>query len=181
MSKTKFRSRNKKKTYPIPIVNNDVFSIFTDGSCLDNNSEGGPGGLAYIGIYNGKEYSSSLGFYKTTNNRMELLATIKPLEELQEPTRVVIYTDSQYTINCVTLWHFAWRKRGWVNKEGNPVLNIDLIKRLLSLMSIHKVTFIKVKAHIGIKYNEIVDELAKLAANNPTEIDYGFIPKSKRE
>ena len=57
-------------------------TLYTDGSCIGNP---GPGGYAYILIYGDlkKEFS---GFEdNTTNNRMELTAVIKGLNQIKEP------------------------------------------------------------------------------------------------
>lgn len=152
-----------------------MFHIHTDGSCLLNVSTGGPGGIGCVVVHNGMELQRSLGFYKTTNNRMEMMAIVYMLEELQEPTEAIIYTDSQYTIDCVTKWFWGWRAKKWVTGTGKPVQNKDLILRIRALMDYHDIKFVKVKGHSGEYFNELCDKLAKAAAANPTEIDVGFL------
>lgn len=158
-----------------------MYVIYTDGSALDNNRKtgGGPGGIGYVVLFNGLEHQYSLGFFKTTNNRMEMMAIIHVLEEIQTPSEVEIRTDSQYTIDCVTKYYFGWVKRGWITSLGAPVQNQDLIKRIRGLMAYHDVKFTKVKGHSGDYYNELCDKLAKEGSANPTEVDVGFISSLK--
>ena len=70
--------------------------------------------------------------------------------------------------------------RGTVNmteKEiREAVKNKDLWQALIDASKFHKVTYVKVKAHNGDKYNERCDVLAKEAARNPELDDVGFVP-----
>lgn len=161
--------------------------IYTDGSCLDNNPSGGPGGLAWVASYGDLKAEKSRGFFKSTNNRMEIMAVIDALSQLQDPAIVKIYTDSQYTIDGATKWVWGWIKNGWKRQVRTQsgqmvqedVKNNDLFKRLHALTRFHKVEFIKVKAHSGVPDNERCDVLAKQAASKPNEIDEGFIPRPR--
>lgn len=157
--------------------------VYTDGSCLDNNPLGGPGGFAWVAAYGDIKVESSRGYFKTTNNRMEIMAVVDALSQLQERSVVKIYTDSQYTIDGATKWVWGWIKNGWKRKTQfggtEDVKNKDLFQRLHLLTRFHKVEFIKVKAHCGIPDNERCDVLAKAAAGNPTDVDEGFIPRHK--
>ncbi len=159
------------------------YHIYTDGSCLDNNPAGGPGGWAWVATFGDIKVEGSKGYFKSTNNRMEIMAVIEALSQLQEPSVVKIYTDSQYTIDGATKWVYGWIRKGWIRTTQfgvtEEVKNKDLFQRLHLLTRFHKVEFIKVKAHCGIPDNERCDVLAKQAARNPTDIDEGFIPKIK--
>lgn len=152
-----------------------MYHIHTDGSCLKNIPSGGPGGIGCVVVYNGLEIERSVGFYRTTNNRMEMMAIVMMLEELQQPTEVMIFTDSEYTINSVTKWVYGWMRNNWISSTGKPVQNKDLVIRIWNLMRYHDVRFTKVKGHSGEYFNELCDKLAKEAAKNPTMVDEGFI------
>ncbi len=156
---------------------------YSDGSCLGQNSgaDGGPGGWGFHAIFGDQIVEKSCGYFKTTNNRMEILAIISFLEEFQEPTKVTIRTDSQYTIDSVTKWIYGWIKNNWVTSQGQPVKNKDLFERLFKLVKFHTVTFEKVLAHSGIEGNERADELAKGAAGCPTLVDEGYVPPDPNE
>lgn len=155
---------------------------YTDGSCFEQNGgSGGNGAWAFHAIFGELIVEKSCGYFKTTNNRMEILAIISFLEEFQEPTKVTIRSDSQYTIDAVTKWIYGWIKNNWVTSQGQPVKNKDLFERLFKLVKFHTVKFEKVKAHSGIIGNERADELAKEAAGNPTLVDEGYIPPDPSE
>lgn len=160
------------------------YIVYTDGSALGNGaSDGAPGGWAFVASYGDMKSEASKGYFKTTNNRMEILAVIEALSQIQDPAVVKIHTDSQYTIDGATKWVWGWIKNGW-KRQPQPgvfedVKNADLFKRLHALTRFHKVEFIKVKAHSGIPDNERCDVLAKAAAAEPTEIDEGFVPSVK--
>lgn len=160
------------------------YHINTDGSRLGDPKEDGPGGWAAVIRYGDLVAEISQGFFMTTNNRMEILAVIMALEEIQEPSKITIYSDSQYTIDGATKWCYGWVKNGWrkrlPNGDFGEIKNVDLFKRLYALVRYHKVNFIKVKAHSGVPDNERCDTLAKAAARNPTEVDHGYIPKAQQ-
>ena len=81
--------------------------IFTDGSCLGNP---GAGGIGAVLRYKQHEKMLSKGYFKTTNNRMELRAVIEALNALKEPCLITLYSDSQYMKNGITKWIFNWKK-----------------------------------------------------------------------
>jgi len=141
-------------------------NIYTDGACKGNPGSGGYGAiLEYYSIQ--KEISA--GYFKTTNNRMELLAAITALEKLNESCRVTLFSDSKYLIDGMTKgWARKWQKNNWVKSDKKKALNIDLWERLLELDEAHDVTYVWVKGHNGHEYNERCDRLAVAAAENPT-------------
>ncbi len=76
-----------------------VVEIFLDGACQGNP---GPGGYAAILRFGGSEKEITGCHPQTTNNRMELMAAIKALEQLSRPCKVRIYTDSNYLVKGIT-------------------------------------------------------------------------------
>ena len=111
-------------------------------------------------MYGGKKKELSGGEQVTTNNRMELIAVIMALEALKETCAVELYTDSQYVANAVNLkWLDSWEKRGWTRK-GGEVKNPDLWKKLVPLLSEHRVNINWIKGHAENEYNGRCDELA---------------------
>lgn len=146
--------------------------IYTDGSCLGNP---GPGGYGAVLIYKQHRKELSDGFKHTTNNRMELLATIKALDSLTEKCVVELTTDSQYVKNGINQWIKNWRKNGWRTADKKPVKNADLWKQLDELVKKHTVNWHWVKGHSGHPENERCDTLARNAAEaNPSQEDTGF-------
>jgi ribonuclease HI len=134
-----------------------TISVYTDGSVSNN----GKGELARggIGVYYSKGNSLNVSepFFlrPITNQRAELYAIIKSIENLfyslnntftksimkndgqiENNVKVKIYSDSEYSINCVTKWIEKWKRKGWKTVQQKNVKNRDLIEWLYYL--IHK-------------------------------------------
>lgn len=154
----------------------DKVEIFTDGSCLGNP---GPGGYGALLRYKGHEKALSEGFFLTTNNRMELLAAIVALETLKRPCNIVLTTDSQYVRQGITQWVHNWKRRGWRKADKSPVVNVDLWQRLDAAITRHQIDWQWVKGHAGHPENERCDELARAAAESPSQDDTGYQPATE--
>ena len=98
-----------------------------------------------------------------TNNVAELTAVKRAIEEAIrfEVTSLLVLLDSQYVIKGLTEWSRGWIKRGWVNKDGQPVANAELWKALLAVLETFKAkgTFRCqwVKGHTGNLGNDLAD------------------------
>lgn len=146
--------------------------IYTDGSCLGNP---GPGGYGAVLKY--KEHSKELskGYQLTTNNRMEMLATIVALESLKEPCQVTLTTDSQYVRQGITQWIAKWKKNQWKTASKQPVKNVDLWQQLDVQSQRHNISWHWVKGHSGHPENERCDQLARTAAEGKNlAVDQGY-------
>ena len=142
----------------------DEVTIYTDGACSGNP---GPGGWGTILSARGVKKELSGGERSTTNNRMELTAVIRGLQALKRPCKVTVVTDSKYVADAVTLgWAKKWKAQGWMRNKKEKALNPDLWEELLTLLSIHEVTFSWVKGHAGHPENECCDEMAVAAYQN---------------
>ena len=133
-------------------------AIFTDGACSGNP---GPGGWGAILLYRGNRKELHGGEFETTNNRMELTAAIRALEALKKPSKVDLFTDSQYVRGGITEWLPAWRRNGWMTAAKKPVKNVDLWRELHRLSEVHDVDWHWLKGHAGHAENERADELAR--------------------
>ena len=131
-----------------------VYEVFTDGSSLNNGSKfklqfGG------IGVFfNRNEFSPICEPLtgKVTNNIAELKACIRAIEFLISQkdfnnNHIHIYTDSEYTINCILKWGRKWEQNGWINSKKQEISNKDLIVKLYNYNKKYKLKFIHVKAH----------------------------------
>lgn len=139
----------------------DKVDIFTDGGCSGNP---GPGGWAYVIVSDGNLMSySSGGEALTTNNKMELTAVIRAIEDtsVMGVSEMNISTDSQYVKNGITTWIFNWKKNGWKTSSKDPVKNRELWEQLDKLNAANNIRWIWVKGHAGIKYNEMCDSLVR--------------------
>ncbi len=138
--------------------------IYTDGACSGNP---GPGGWACV-VATPEGKIKELGGFKeaTTNNEMELIATIRALLHVKETKLAVhLYTDSTYVIRGITKWVWGWKRRGWKTAEGNEVANRELWENLSALVLARgkKEAAIEWKysrGHVGTPGNERCDEIA---------------------
>jgi ribonuclease HI len=84
--------------------------------------------------------SASAASEPLTNNRAELLAAIVALELLlaHDQTRlarpIVVVNDSQLVHRSITEWLPGWRRRQYKKRDGAPVANLDLVRRLDALV-----------------------------------------------
>jgi ribonuclease HI len=151
--------------------------VFTDGSCTSNGRKGAKAGFA-AWFPDHPSWSSAFRVpddQDQTNNRAELSAiqlAVKTLEDRGEiDCDLVIYSDSEYSINCLTSWLPGWMSRGWKTAAGKDVLHQDLIKDITARLSKFKShRFVHVKAHTGgsddlSKQNAVVDKMAQDVVN----------------
>ena len=139
-----------------------MIEIYTDGSCLTNP---GNGGWAAIINKDGEITKISGSEKNTTNNRMELLAPINALKNIDPDSQIEIYTDSQYVKLGITEWINKWLINNWQTSKKEDVKNKDLWIELYDLNKSLNVKWNWVKAHAGNPMNEEVDLLAKKTAN----------------
>jgi ribonuclease HI len=141
-------------------------TLVTDGACIGNP---GPGGWACILRYEVQQKEMFGAEQHTTNNRMEMRAVIEGLKTLQEPSHIIVTTDSQYVRNGITKWIAQWKRQNWQKKTRGAsgtleVLNRDLWEELDSLAGRHQVDWKWVRGHAGHADNVRCDHLALLAA-----------------
>jgi ribonuclease HI len=191
-AETKFKSETSNPVINCDKLKYDEYLIFTDGSAYNNGKKNK---IQYggIGIYindTQEKFSEKLDG-KITNNIAELKACIKAINIVSlkcgfdnksgkiNDKKIVIYTDSQYVINCITKWYKNWEKNDWKrynqkSKKLQAVKNRHLIEKLYILTNKYDTILRYVEAHkskpncsensIGfIKWygNNIADNLAK--------------------
>lgn len=164
-NRKKFKAAKKNKQQ---MMNSDNVFIWTDGAVYRNGS-GADGGFAFLVVH--KQVTEPFYGYLpsgATNNIAELTAILRGLEKVLEnglqEKHVIVKTDSQYSINCVTKWAKKWEANGWVTASGSPVKNVELIKEIVTAKSFFSnIEFHWVRGHSGIELNERADELASQA------------------
>lgn len=151
-------------------------NIYTDGAASGNP---GPGGYGVV-LESGKHYKElSQGYRRTTNNRMELLATIKALQALKtRGAEVHIYSDSKYVVDAVSKgWVFGWEKKNFAGKK-----NSDMWQEFLKQYRFHKPKLHWIKGHNNHPQNERCDRLAVEASKSAKlKIDSWFENQEKKE
>lgn len=139
---------------------NKKVDIYTDGACSGNP---GPGGWGVLIQLDDKNIELSGGDNETTNNRMELMAAIIALEEINKDYKINLYTDSNYVKDGITSWISNWKKNSWKTANKKDVKNKDLWIRLDSAIKGKDISWIWVKGHAGNAGNEQADHLARTA------------------
>jgi ribonuclease HI len=137
-----------------------IKSIYTDGACSGNPGPGGWGVVVYFENDTLRELGGAAA--ATTNNRMEMQAAIAALEFWRgfDLAPVMLYTDSEYVKKGITEWIKGWKKKGWKNSQGKPVLNQDLWEQL-DLLNLPQVNWQYVRGHSGNEGNERCDRIAR--------------------
>jgi len=144
--------------------------VYTDGSSRKN---GQVGAVAGVGVYFGegdeRNVSEPLEGLQQTNQRAELTAILRALQIVPKTQNLEIITDSNYSINCSTVWYKNWQKNGWTTSGKEPVLNKDLVVDIRKLIdqrdaagSTTEMTWIK--GHDNDPGNEAADKLAVAGA-----------------
>ena len=143
--------------------------LYSDGAAKGNPGPGGYGvHLEFYNtsnkVYKVKEYAQA--YPNTTNNKMELLGVIIGMENITTPSKVHVYTDSNYVVKAFNdKWIDSWIEHKWTGSNGKPVKNIEYWKRLLSAIKPHLVIWHWVKGHNGNELNERADFLASRSAD----------------
>ena len=145
-------------------------TLISDGACVGNPESRG---WAYILRHGKHSAERSGGDSDTTNNRMELIATIEGLKPLKEPCDVLLISDSQYLLNGIQSWRFKWRlNAGCEAKEGTGEASPKRrpLQELDALAEKHTIRGQWVKGHSGLLDNESIDELAQAQADQFTDL-----------
>jgi ribonuclease HI len=167
--------------------------VFTDGSCLNNGRPNAKAGYAAWFPENPSwsEAHRVPDNEPQTNNRGELSAIRLAAEILERrgclSDDIVIYSDSDYSINCLSKWLPGWIARGWKTADGKDVSNRDLIEDTTNrLARFRSHRFHHVAAHTGGKddlsrQNAVVDRMARgtvedLPPEAPAAVEDEVIP-----
>jgi ribonuclease HI len=148
----------------------DIVIIYTDGSSsvkkINDIRCGGIGIFSVGGINITKGYKNKT----VTNQRMELMACIEGIKATAKlSSNIHVKTDSMYTINCVTKWADQWKKNGWT-RNGKPICNLDLIKKLYNLTKKHNINYYHVRAHKKEPSDKQSEEWINWNGNNKADI-----------
>lgn len=101
---------------------------------------------------------------KTDCAEPELMAFIEGLEYAEDGD--VIYSDSDYCVKGFNLWLDGWKKKGWRRADKKQIKNRRLWQTVDALRADKYVEVKKVRAHSGVRGNEIADSLAVDAARS---------------
>ncbi len=141
---------------------------YTDGACKGNPGLGGWG--AYLVYTDGSTQELYAGEANTTNNRMEMTATIEAIKQAVQHSpnnKIELWTDSVYVRDGISKWMDGWKKKGWKTASKKPVKNQDLWQQIDALNQAHSVEWHWIKGHAGHEGNEKADELANQGVVDP--------------
>ncbi|KAI4790152.1 hypothetical protein KUCAC02_034805 [Chaenocephalus aceratus] len=130
----------------------DAVVVYTDGGCTRNGQKGAKAGIGKCGGSSGRKTNQPAGRDTTKENSIQ---------------KLVLYTDSMFTINGVTSWVKTWKLNGWRLKSGGPITNKDEFMKLDRLNAEVEVVWLHVPGHSGIRGNEEADRLSREGALKP--------------
>ena len=143
-----FIKENENYNQPLDELKADLF-VYTDGSCINNGYENAKGGIGiYFGENDSRNVSRKLEIEKITNNIAELTAiydTYKIIEkDIKEGKKIIIITDSSYSITCLTSYGKKNEKDNW----SKDIKNKDLVRKTYELYKdIENVSFKHINSH----------------------------------
>jgi ribonuclease HI len=168
MSKSASKNHRKK-----------LIIIYTDGSCAGNGRKDAVGGIG-IHFPNGelKDVSKVYRLGLCSNQKTELYAILTAIRYVKagfdlESTQILIKTDSEYSINCITNWVYKWVKNDWMTTTNKPVTNRELIEPIYKYCQKYDINFEHVDAHTDgddadSNGNRVADSLATRATQRAT-------------
>jgi ribonuclease HI len=120
-----------------------------------------------------RNISEALRGKRQTNQRAELTAVARALDHVPIDRAVLIHTDSNYSIKCLTEWFQKWETQNWKNSSGKDVENKDLIEPIIARirersMCRAKTDFKWIKGHGNDPGNIQADILAVQGSRNST-------------
>ncbi|XP_069661967.1 ribonuclease H1 isoform X2 [Haliaeetus albicilla] len=144
----------------------DFAVVYTDGCCSGNGRNRARAG---IGVYWGPGHPLNTSERlpgRQTNQRAEIHAACKAIEQAksQNIKKLIIYTDSKFTINGITSWVDNWKTNGWRTSSGGSVINKEDFERLDNLSKGIEIQWMHVPGHAGFQGNEEADRLAREGA-----------------
>jgi ribonuclease HI len=164
---------------------------FTDGACENNGKKNA---RASWGVWfpDHKELSKAEAVpadQQQTNQRGELMAISKAVQIVEanfpHDTDIHIFTDSEYSKNCLTTWLPSWLANNWKTKAGKDVCHRDIIEDCSTrLAKFNSFIFTHVDAHTGgddynSVNNAIVDKMATRVLNPDMDEDVKVIKNTQ--
>jgi ribonuclease HI len=140
--------------------------VFCDGACSGNGTKKSVGGWAWA-FWAGKHLSDIQGEPTRwcisplaigpngephTNQRAELTALLSAIQWIATAVALdttTIYSDSDYSIKCASVWGPGWKRKGWKKSTPGEIQNLDLIQPLVDiyLANKHRIRLEHVRGH----------------------------------
>nr|XP_033791692.1 ribonuclease H1-like [Geotrypetes seraphini]XP_033791693.1 ribonuclease H1-like [Geotrypetes seraphini] len=164
------------ETSSVPLIEKTAFTymgdsavVYTDGCCSCNGRKKARAG---IGVYWGPGHPLNISDRlsgRQTNQRAEIQAACRAIAQAksQNIRKLVLYTDSMFTINGITKWIHSWSANEWKLSTGKKVINKRDFKKLKKLTEGMDIKWIHIPGHAGFPGNEAADGLAREGARKP--------------
>lgn len=147
---------NDLKDIQTEIIDKDIIYIFTDGGYRKKTNK-----AAYSIFFMEDEYrhldkTELLEDTTPTNNKAELMGILESCKILKNQSKlfknckIVICTDSMYSIKCINTWSKTWVKNNWKNSKGEQVKNKEMIQDIINVIKTieNEITFKHVFSHL---------------------------------
>ncbi|XP_049829957.1 ribonuclease H1-like [Schistocerca gregaria] len=157
------------------IVNSEGYvEVYTDGACEKNGKKGAKAG---IGVWFGDSHPLNISepvVGRPTNNTAEIQAATYAVETAKKAgvKKLLVHTDSNFLISCITQWIKKWKKNDWRVQGGEPVKNKDDLIVLDNKLQGIDVKWNHVRGHCGLHGNEMADRLAREGAKRYVQFAY---------
>src|SRR5438445_7758735 len=98
------------------------------------------------------------------------IKTAEVSRNFSSTTRLLVCSDSAYTINCIRSWASNWEKKGW-KKPGREIKNLEIIQDCYAIYRRieEELNLTHVAAHVGTEGNELADRMAMLGVQRKEE------------
>ena len=128
-------------------------TIYADGACLRNGTPDSQSGAGAVIRDERRRIIKLKAYYlgSLTNQQAEIMACALALEDLKEPARVQIFSDSKYVVDTML----------GVNRMKT---NRSFWERLIRACYRHHLTWNWVRGHSGDVFQETADRLSRAAA-----------------
>lgn len=141
------------------------YFVFTDGSQIRENRTHKSLSVSWAYVVKRRDKGTGPVVHRDcgelpkteTNQRAELLSIYNAVQwceqNLSDPRYDInVYSDSDYSIKCLTLWVHAWKRAGWKNANRKPVKHRDVIEPCFELMerlkrTSHRVVLTHIRSH----------------------------------
>lgn len=148
------------------------YYVYTDGACSNNGKANASAGIGIFFAINDPRNVSRKIDGKQTNNIAELRAIIDTYSIIENDIlvgkKIIIVTDSEYAIKCLSGYGDKCNKQGW----AVDIPNKELVKELYELYKgKSNVQFIHIKAHTS---NDDVHSLGNAHADRLANLAIGL-------
>lgn len=164
--------------------------VYTDGACSKNGRSGAAASYACVFPDRvGDSFAFPLPAEENqTNQTAELYGIYQGVLKAREWawSEVTVFTDSQYSKNCLTTWYSKWKRNGWKTSDGKDVIHRVLLEKILGVLEqFEKHTITHVPAHTGgtdehSKWNDVADRMAVKAIETKAEVRYADLGEVKQ-